>query len=122
MIDHPVINEAYKKSWKVYGIKGWPLLVMIDPEGYVVGGLATERAYEQLDKAISYVARVHKSRGTLSAKALKFQAAPKAEKRGPLYFPGKVLADAAGKRLFIADSTNNRVVITDLQGKKLAIA
>src|SRR5262249_34103007 len=40
----------------------------------------------------------------------------------PLLFPGKVHADAASKRLFIADSTNNRIVITDLSGKKLAIA
>src|SRR5262249_38264003 len=35
---------------------------------------------------------------------------------------GKVLADGAGKRLFIADSTHHRIVITDLDGKKIAIA
>ena len=29
----------------------------------------------------------------------------------PLRFPGKVLADEAGKRLFIADSNHNRIVI-----------
>jgi DNA-binding beta-propeller fold protein YncE len=121
-IDHPVINDADKKIWNAYNIQSWPSLVLIDPEGYVVGGLAAERAYEQLDKAISYLVRVHKSRGTLSARALKFAPVSKGEKRGPLYFPGKVLADSAGKRLFIADSTNNRIVITDLQGKKLAVA
>ena len=40
----------------------------------------------------------------------------------PLFFPGKVLADAASKRLFIADSTHHRIVITDLDGKKIAVA
>src|SRR5262249_16706872 len=40
----------------------------------------------------------------------------------PLYFPGKVLADAAGGRLFIADSTHHRIVITDLDGQKIAVA
>src|SRR5262249_31620563 len=40
----------------------------------------------------------------------------------PLFFPGKVLADAASGRLFIADSTNHRIVITNLEGKKIAIA
>ena len=28
----------------------------------------------------------------------------------PLLFPGKVLADAGGKRLFIADTAHNRIV------------
>ncbi len=121
-IDHPVVNDADRKIWNAYGIQSWPSLVMIDPEGFVVGGLASERAYEQLDKAVSYLIRLHRSKGTLSARAMKFASVSKGEKRGPLYFPGKVLADAAGKRLFIADSTNNRIVITDLQGKKLAIA
>src|SRR5206468_4711243 len=37
-------------------------------------------------------------------------------------FPGKVLADEKSKRLFIADSTHHRVVITDLSGNKIAIA
>src|SRR5205807_36942 len=39
----------------------------------------------------------------------------------PLFFPGKVHADEAGKRLFIADSTHHRVVVTDLAGNKQAI-
>ena len=42
--------------------------------------------------------------------------------RAPLFFPGKVLADAARNRLFIADSTHHRIVITDLDGKKIAVA
>jgi sugar lactone lactonase YvrE len=34
----------------------------------------------------------------------------------PLAFPGKVLADAKGGRLFIADSNHNRIVVTKLDG------
>ena len=33
-------------------------------------------------------------------------------------FPGKVLADAEGKRLFIADTGHNRIIQTDLDGGK----
>ncbi|HEV3386151.1 MAG TPA: hypothetical protein VG097_15125, partial [Gemmata sp.] len=40
----------------------------------------------------------------------------------PLYFPGKIVADGPGKRLLIADSTHHRIVVTDLDGKKIAIA
>jgi len=35
----------------------------------------------------------------------------------PLRFPGKILADEKGNRLFISDSNHNRIVITDLDGK-----
>jgi DNA-binding beta-propeller fold protein YncE len=40
----------------------------------------------------------------------------------PLYFPGKILADAASNRLFVADSTHHRIVITDLAGKLIDVA
>ena len=67
--------------------------------------------------------RVHKAKKTLNEKPLKFELARSQENGdSPLFFPGKVLADAAGKRLFIADSTHHRIVITDLDGKKIAIA
>jgi DNA-binding beta-propeller fold protein YncE len=36
---------------------------------------------------------------------------------GELRFPGKVLADEQGGRLFIADSGHNRIVVADLDGK-----
>src|SRR5690606_10419689 len=35
----------------------------------------------------------------------------------PLRYPGKVLADEAGDRLFITDSNHNRIVITSLAGE-----
>ena len=35
----------------------------------------------------------------------------------PLRYPGKILADEAGGRLFIADSNHNRIVVAKLDGK-----
>ena len=37
----------------------------------------------------------------------------------PLAFPGKILADARGDRLFVADTNHNRVVVTRLDGTLL---
>ena len=37
--------------------------------------------------------------------------------QGPLLYPGKVLADRTGNRLFISDTGHNRIVVTDLNGK-----
>ncbi len=39
----------------------------------------------------------------------------------PLRFPGKILADEAGGRLFISDSNHNRIVIASLDGKLLEV-
>src|SRR5262249_25688888 len=71
--------------------------------------------------AIAKLIKVHKAKKTLNTRPLKFQLTRETGE-SPLFFPGKVLADPAGKRLFIADSTHHRVVITDLNGKKIAIA
>src|SRR5262245_6290239 len=121
-INHPVINDADRKLWNTYGVQSWPSVFLIDPEGYVVGGMPSERIFAPFDKAISQLIRIHKARGTLKVGAMAFEAPRTKENASPLFYPGKVLADGPGKRLFIADSTNNRVVITDLDGKKLAVA
>jgi thiol-disulfide isomerase/thioredoxin len=122
-ISHPVVNDAEMKIWRAYGASSWPSLVLIDPEGYIVGQDSGEGLYEVLDKAIGRLIEIHKERKTLNDKPLKFDLA-RTKERGdsPLFFPGKVLADEAGNRLFIADSTHHRIVITDLAGKKIAVA
>src|SRR5262249_11361077 len=72
---------------------------------------------------ISSLIKIHKAKKTLNTRPMKFELARFSETgASPLFFPGKVLADQASKRLFIADSTHHRIVITDLDGKKIAIA
>jgi thiol-disulfide isomerase/thioredoxin/sugar lactone lactonase YvrE len=122
-VSHPVVNDANMRIWRTYGSNSWPTLCLIDPEGYVVGATSGEGNYELLDRVISKLIKVHKDKKTLNEKPLKFQLARSQENGdSPLFFPGKVLADAASKRLFIADSTHHRIVITDLAGKKIAVA
>lgn len=121
-IDHPVVNDAKQAIWNAYGVQSWPTMFLIDPEGNAVGKIADEHVYETLDRAIGDVVRVHRKKGTLSERKIRFQAAKGVEHGdGPLFFPGKVLADDVGDRLFIADSTHHRLVITTLAGKKIDI-
>ena len=54
--------------WKRYAIEGWPTLVLINPDGKIIGRLSDERAYASLDpilaKAVPYFAdkgRLHPS-------------------------------------------------------------
>jgi thiol-disulfide isomerase/thioredoxin len=122
-ISHPVVNDAEQRIWETFGSRSWPTLLLIDPEGYAVWATSGEGHYDALDREISRLIKIHKAKKTLNEKPLKFQLARSQENGdSPLFFPGKVLADDAGKRLFIADSTHHRIVITDLDGKKIAIA
>jgi thiol-disulfide isomerase/thioredoxin len=122
-ITHPIVNDAYMKIWRTYEVQSWPTLYLIDPEGFIVGRGAGEGLYDALDAAIAKQIKIHRQKKTLNEKPLRFDLARQHEKGdSPLFFPGKVLADAEHNRLFIADSTHHRIVITDLNGKKIAIA
>lgn len=120
-IKHPVVNDANSKVWKTFGVNAWPTIVLIDPEGNFVGYASGEGNYEVLDKVISKLIKEHKEKKTLDEKPRPFNLVREKE-QSPLFFPGKVLADEKGGRLFIADSTNHRIVITDLAGKFIAAA
>ena len=120
-VDHPVINDQSLALWRRYGVKQWPTYVLIDPDGKFRGGISGEGQLRKLDQAIGQLVRDFKAKGRLAEKPLSFKL-EKEQIQGPLFFPGKVLADEVSKRLFIADSTNNRIVITDLNGKKIAVA
>jgi thiol-disulfide isomerase/thioredoxin len=122
-ISHPVVNDARMKIWETYNVHSWPTLYLIDPEGYIVGRGSGEGLYEALDRAIAKLITTHREKKTLNEKPLPFELARYKERGdGPLFFPGKIVADGPGNRLFIADSTHHRIVITDLSGKKIAIA
>ncbi len=121
-IEHPVVNDADHKIWDKYEVDAWPTVVVIDPEGNLVGYTSGEGNYELLDTVISKLIDEHKKKKTLDEKPIRFDLAKFRETSDtPLFFPGKVLADEKGKRLFIADSTHHRIVVTDLQGNKVAV-
>src|SRR5262249_32709829 len=101
--------------------RSWPTLGLIDPDGNIVRGYAGEGNYDQLVKDIEKLIKAYKAKGTLKDTPIVFRLEKEKDLK-PIYFPGKVLADAPSNRLFIADSTNHRIVITDLAGKKIAIA
>jgi DNA-binding beta-propeller fold protein YncE len=119
-VDHPVVNDQDGVLWRGYGVQYWPTFVLIDPEGRFRGKINGEGLYKQLDNAIGKLVSQYRGRGLVKT-PLHFDL-EREQIKGPLFFPGKVLADAAKNRLFIADSSNNRIVVTDLTGNKIAVA
>jgi len=123
-IEHPVVNDADRKIWDAYEVDAWPTFVVIDPEGNLVGYTSGEGNYDLLAGVIERVIADAKTRKTLNETPIRFDLARLREggDTTPLYFPGKVTADAEGGRLLIADSTHHRVVVTDMTGNAVAIA
>lgn len=120
-VEHPVVNDADFKIWNAYAISAWPTQVLIDPAGYVIGTVSGEGHLDLLDKTIGATVADFRKRGELKESPLEL--ALERAKVGdlPLSFPGKILADAANDRLFIADSNHNRVVITSLSGNLVGV-
>jgi len=121
-IEHPVINDSNLAIWQAYGARAWPTLVLIDPEGNIVGSDTGEGHYEILDKLIGKLVSEFRSKNLINEKPIPLSL--EKYKLGPssLSFPGKILADETSNRLFIADSNHNRIVITNLEGEVLDIA
>jgi thiol-disulfide isomerase/thioredoxin len=115
-IEHPVYNDAEFKVWQSYGVRAWPTQILIDPAGYVIGSISGEGNYDPIDRAIEKAVDDFRKRGELNEEPLKLTLERAKVGNLPLAFPGKVLADAKGDRLFIADSNHNRIVITKLDG------
>lgn len=116
-IAHPVINDSEMKVWRKFSVNSWPTFVVIDPEGRYIGQKGGEGNLELLDDVVSTLIPYHRAKGTLDESPVKFRLESELVEPTPLQFPGKVLADEAGDRLFISDSNHNRIVVTTLGGK-----
>jgi DNA-binding beta-propeller fold protein YncE len=115
-IEHPVANDAAHAIWKRYGAQAWPTRVIIDPAGNLVGTAMGEGNLEGFVNAIRTVVRVFDERGEINRSPLPLDLERRRHDDRPLLYPGKVLADAATDRLFIADSNHNRIVVATLDG------
>jgi len=113
-IEHPVVNDSEFRIWRSYGVRSWPTLVLINPEGYVAGSVSGEGHYEVLDKVIGALITEFSEKGKIDRTPLAHALERHKEPDTLLSFPGKVLVSS--DRLFISDSNHNRLVIADLDG------
>src|SRR5262245_28412753 len=98
-IQHPVVNDADMKILERYGVSSWPTLVVIDPEGNYLGTASGEGNFDLLDQVMQKLIKKHTDNKTLDVTPRRFDTAKFRDKvDSPLFFPGKVLADAASNR------------------------
>ena len=114
-IRHPVLNDASMETWQQYAVRAWPTLMFVDPLGRVIGKVEGELGFKQGAELIRKMLEVFRAEGALRPGPQAYDV--EAPRSGVLFYPGKVLADPAGERLFIADSGHHRVLVTDLEGE-----
>lgn len=116
-IEHPVINDANHTVWNRFGAQSWPTICVIDPEGKLIVRESGEIPFEAFDQFFKRALPYYRENKLLDPSPLHFDLAAAQAKQTPLRYPGKILADEAGARLFISDSNHNRIVIAGLDGQ-----
>ena len=105
-VSHPVIKDADGALQQRFGISVWPSIVVIDPEGYILGVIKGEGRRKQLDGLIRQQLLLAEKKQLRRPAATKKHLHPEPE--STLAFPGRVLATR--HRLFISDSGHHRVL------------
>jgi thiol-disulfide isomerase/thioredoxin len=123
-VRHPVLVDEGHRVWSEYDVNAWPTLVLVGADGRILGGVSGEGHRELLEKTIRRALAEGRKASTLAAGPLEIQREVEPASASGLAFPGKVIADAAGGRLFIVDSNHHRIVVTrypDAEGRAAVI-
>lgn len=114
-VAHAVVNDRQFRVWRSYAVRAWPTIVVIDPQGYVLGMHAGEFTSEIVAPTLE---RILADAGTTLVRS---RTAHDVDLREPnaLRYPGKVAV--AGNRIAIADSGNDRVLLGELDGARAKI-
>jgi len=64
-IHHPVLNDPDMTTWQAYGVRAWPTLVLVDPEGQIVATYSGEGHGHAIDALLQELIPQHEQQGTL---------------------------------------------------------
>jgi thiol-disulfide isomerase/thioredoxin len=118
-VEHPVVVDRDFEIWTRLAVRAWPTLVLVSPDGRILGQLAGEGQRPVLDALIEGALELYGELGQLDPRPLPLRSERGAQFEQALRFPGKVLADGAANRLWISDSGHHRVLECDLEGRFL---
>ena len=116
-ITHPVVHDPHLVLWEEYCVQAWPTLVLISPDGYIIGQLAGEPHPDMLLQGIDDIL-ANLPAGHLPA----LPVAPLESKGARFRFPGKIKpcpTEDGTKMWALADSGHNQIVLLDDQGHEV---
>ena len=120
-----MVNDVNIELWERLGVTCWPTLVIISPDCqllyYIIGEGHGVELQLFMDAAVQY----YKDKGQLNHAPITFdlgwKGASGSDGVGSLRYPGKVCLDDSGERLFVADSSNHRILVVERQSGTSAI-
>ena len=88
-ITHPVVNDRNFDIWQRYSCRAWPTIMLIDPQGYIIGKHEGEFTADSLDPVIQQMVDTFTAQGLMDSSRV----ALKKEQEGTpaLRYPGKLL-------------------------------
>lgn len=113
-LNYPIVNDRNFVLFTLWGARAWPTLVLIDPAGRVVGAHAGEGVYEVVRPVLEQLIAEFDEDGRVDRRPLELVSGLPPQPSTVLAFPGKVLADPARGRLFVADTHHHRIVVADV--------
>ncbi len=87
-IEHPIIHDPDFEIWQAYGVRAWPTLMFIGPEGELLGQASGEPDPDRLMEGVGEMIEDFRRQGVMSPAPLLLT--PSAEPAGNLSFPGKM--------------------------------
>ena len=113
-IDHPVVNDRHFRTWRAYAVRAWPTLVVVDPEGFVVGMHAGECTADELSPFLDpLVAAARGTHGDGAPRTPPHRARPAlARDATRLHYPAPLALHGDGRTLALADRA--RVLVGEI--------
>ncbi|HYR62972.1 MAG TPA: alkyl hydroperoxide reductase [Actinomycetota bacterium] len=111
-VTHPQILDPEMAITSSYGVRGWPTMVVVGPDGYVLATLPGEPEPQGLLLALRQVLGQARAQGLLNPRPLPLR--PVSQDPHRFRFPGAVAAGAG--RLFVADTGHNEVAALESDG------
>src|SRR4051812_29777252 len=116
-VEHPVVVDDNMALWGRYGIRSWPTLVIIRPDGNIAAIAPGEPDLAMLDAFVNKELAEARALGTLAPVPPRFRESSRCPDR-PLHYPGKATVLPDG-RLVISDSGHHRILICASDGAVL---
>lgn len=120
-ITHPVVNDAKIELWERLGVTCWPTLVIISPDCQLLYYIIGEGHGVELELFMDAAVQYYKDKGQLSLEPITFDLDLKGTSGSGLWYPGKLCLDDGGERLFIADSSNHRILVVQRKTGELCL-
>jgi thiol-disulfide isomerase/thioredoxin len=114
-IHHPVLNDPDMTTWQAYGVRAWPTLVLVDPEGHIVATYSGEGHGHAIDALLQDLIPQHEQKGTLERGPGVYK--PVESPAGVFRQPGKLETIPAHYREFLAGAD---LLVSDSGAHRLA--